>query len=140
MIIGDFLIRFLFFWIKIVLSCFFVLVLQVQVGSKSLEQWIEEGLKSSAVSRYFQQSAQAGVEVFYKKFPHLKGIAQNRIVKNHSIVEFHNGLLNQLQEAMEQAPEDMDLSPPVLPGTPPERLPAGHTSPLLDSSTPAQEK
>ena len=100
--ISGFLIRFLFFWLKILCSCVFVIILQVQVGpEKSLEQWIEYGLQNSAASRYLQRTATAGVRVLNKKFPQFKGLTHNKIVKKNSIMEFHSGLLRQAEEAFD---------------------------------------
>ncbi|MYE07414.1 MAG: hypothetical protein F4X95_01500 [Oligoflexia bacterium] len=93
-ILGDFFIRFLVFWLKIILSCVFVIVLQVQVGQKSLEQWIEQELKESTLSRSLKRNARVGIRVINKKIPGLKGLAQNKIIKNDAILEFHSGILH----------------------------------------------
>ncbi len=106
MIIGDFIIRFVFFWLKISLSCLFVIMLQVQVGQKSLEQWIEQELKQSAVSRYLKRSAWSGIRVMNKQFPQLRGLAQNKIIKNNSVVEFHSELLNQKETTFDEVEGD----------------------------------
>ena len=107
-IIGDFFIRFLFFWLKIVLSCAFIIVLQVQIGQKSLEQWIEQELKESTFSRYLKRNARAGIKIIDRKIPSLKGLAQNKIIKNHSIVEFHSGLLNQVENSFNEMDHNQD--------------------------------
>ena len=76
-VISGFFIRFLIFWFKIICSCIFVIILQVRVGpNKSLEQWIEYGLRNSAASRYLQRTTTAGVRVLNKKFPKFKGLTQ----------------------------------------------------------------
>jgi len=101
MIIGDIIFRFFVFWFKIIFCCVFVLALQVRVGQKSLEQWIESGLKNSSLNKYLQKTTTEGAEVFSEKFPILRGLAQNKIVRNNSIMELHSGLLQQLDNAMD---------------------------------------
>ena len=113
--LSGFLIRFLIFWFKIACACFFVLLLQVQVGQKSLEQWIEQGLKRSAVSRYLKRNARGAVRVMNKKLPSLRGLAQNKIVKNQSALEFHSGLFQQMEGAFEEFDnnsEEKNFPPP----------------------------
>jgi hypothetical protein len=101
-VVSGFLIRFLFFWFKVICACLFVIILQVQVGpDKSLEEWIEYGLRNSAVSRYLRGSATAGARVLNKKFPRLKGLTKSKIVKKNSVMEFHSGLLRQAEEAFD---------------------------------------
>ena len=133
MIIGDFLIRFFVFWLKIVLSCVFVLVLQVRVGSKSLEQWIEDGLKNSAVSRYLKQSTLEGVDVMNQKFPKLKGLADNQIVHNAGVVKFYSGFLQRqvkdLEKTIEETSPLPSLPPSGLSPTEDQRLPANTEAP-----------
>ena len=98
-IIGDFFIRLIFFCLKITFSCAFIIILQVQVGQKSLEQWIEQKLKESTFSRSLKRNARVGIRVINKKLPGLKGLAQNKIIKNNSILEFHSGILNQRENS-----------------------------------------
>ena len=117
MIISGFLVRFMLFWLKIALSCVFIIALQVQVGPKSLEQWIEQGLKQSAFSRYLKRNARAGVRVMNQKLPVLRGLAQNKIVKNSSVVEFHSGLIRQMEGAFEEF-ENFEPSSTPSPGEP----------------------
>ena len=101
-IVSGFFIRFLLFWFKVICSCLFVIILQVQVGpDKSLEEWIEYGLRNSAVSRYLRGSATAGARVLNKKFPQFKGLTKSKIVKKNSVMEFHSGLLRQAEEAFD---------------------------------------
>ena len=102
MALGQFLIRFILFWVKILLSCVFVLFLQVQIGHKTLEEWLEQGLKHSSFSQHLQETTVAGKEKVYEKFPHLRGWAQNKIVFNNAVLEFHSGLLNQLKQPLHE--------------------------------------
>ncbi|MDE0119617.1 MAG: hypothetical protein OXM55_06390 [Bdellovibrionales bacterium] len=101
-IISDFFIRFVFFCLKIILSCFFIIVLQVQVGQKSLEQWIEQELKESTFSRSLKRNARVGIRVINKKLPGFKGLAQNKIIKNNSILEFHSGVLHHKENSFKE--------------------------------------
>ena len=106
MIIGDFLVRFAFFWFKIVCSCVFVIFLQVQVGQKSLEEWIEQALKQSMISRYLNKTSMEAVRVMNKKFPQFKGITENRIIKNDSVMELYSGILQGKEDALNRDNED----------------------------------
>lgn len=101
-VVSGFFVRFLLFWFKVICSCVFVIILQVQVGpDKSLEEWIEYGLKHSAASRYLQSTSTKGIKVLNKKFPRFKGLVENKIVKKNSVMEFHSGLLHQAEEAFD---------------------------------------
>ena len=100
--VAKFFIRFLLFWLKIVLACIFVMVLQIEVGSQSLEKWIEQGLKQSLISRYVQQTAVAGMDLLAQKFPGLKGVVKSKIVKKNSVMEIHSGLFRQMEQAFDQ--------------------------------------
>ena len=97
-----FFIRFLLFWLKIIVACIFVIILQVEVGSKSLEKWIEQGLKQSVVSRYVQQTVVASMDLLAQKFPGLKGVVKSKIVKKNSVMEIHSGLFQQLENSFDQ--------------------------------------
>ncbi len=99
--LSGFLIRFLIFWFKIACACFFVILLQVQVGQKSVEEWIEQELKQSTISQYLKNMAQAEKRVINQKFPLLKGLAQNKIMKNNAIVEWHSGLFKQMEQSFD---------------------------------------
>ncbi len=111
LLISGFLIRFFIFWLKIALASLFVILLQVQVGEKSLEQWIEEELKQSKVSQYLKGMAQTDREVINKKFPLLNGLAQNKIRKNNAIVEWHSGLFKQVEQAFDNFDQAEEESP-----------------------------
>lgn len=100
--IAKFFIRFLLFWLKIVLACIFVMVLQIEVGPKSLEKWIEQGLRESLISRYVQQTAVTGMDLLAQKFPGLKGVVKSKIVKKNSVMEIHSGLFQQMERAFDQ--------------------------------------
>lgn len=99
--LSGFLIRFLIFWFKIACACFFVLLLQVQVGQKTVEEWIEQELKQSTISQYLKNMAQAEKRVINKKFPLLKRLAQNKIMRNNAIVEWHSGLFKQMDQSFD---------------------------------------
>ena len=125
MAIGQFLLRFILFWLKILASCLFVMFLQVQIGHKTLEEWLEQGLRHSAFSRYVQETTIAGRDRVYEKFPHLKGLAQNKIVLNNTVLELHSGLLDQLKKSVENFDDSLleerlpaspaDMPPPEAP-------------------------
>ncbi len=102
MALSQFLIRFILFWVKILLSCVFVMFLQVQIGHKTLEEWLEQGLKHSSLSRHLHETTVAGQEKVYEKFPHLKGLTQNKIVLNNAVLELHSGLLDQMKQSMDE--------------------------------------
>ena len=102
MIIADVIVRFAVFWIKVALSCLFVLFLQVEIGQKSLEQWLEQALKHSSFGRYLQESVVQGSRVVNEKVPFLTGLANNKVVKRNAIVEFHSSLLKNLDQSIQQ--------------------------------------
>ena len=89
--------------------------LQVQIGQKTLEEWLEQSLRHSAFSRYLQETTIAGRDTVYQKFPHLKGWAQHKIVLNNTVLELHSGLLNQMKKSLDDGFENQALE---------ERLPA----------------
>ena len=93
-------IRFLLFWLKVGLSCLFVMALQLEIGSKSLEQWFEQSLRRSAFGKHFQQTAQVGKTFLEDTFPQFKGIAQNKIIKRNAILEFHSEALNNAMQGI----------------------------------------
>ncbi len=107
----KFLIRFLLFWLKIVIACLFVMILQVEVGPQSLEKWIEQGLKQSLISRYVQQTAVTGMDLLAQKFPGLKGVVKSKIVKKNSVMEIHSGLFQQMEKAFDQFEKDSSRLP-----------------------------
>lgn len=100
--IAKFFIRFLLFWLKIVIACIFVMVLQIEIGPQSLEKWIEQGLKQSLISRYVQQTAVTGMDLLAQEFPGLKGLVKSKIVKKNSVMEVHSGLFQQMEKAFDQ--------------------------------------
>ena len=94
------------------------MVLQIEVGPKSLEKWIEQGLRESLISRYVQQTAVTGMDLLAQKFPGLKGVVKSRIVKKNSVMEIHSGLFQQMERAFDQfenessrLPSSQDHSP-----------------------------
>ena len=46
-----FVFQFIFFWLKVAFSCFFVMALQIMVAGKTLERHLEDVLKHSALGR-----------------------------------------------------------------------------------------
>ena len=128
--IGQFFLRFILFWLKILASCLFVMFLQVQIGQKTLEEWLEQGLRHSSFSRYLQETTIAGRDKVYEKFPNLKGVAQHRIVLNKTVLELHSGLLNQLKKSL----DDFEGYPLE------ERLPASPNAVEVPPSPPTQEE
>ena len=111
LLISGFLVRFFIFWLKIALAALFVILLQVQVGQKSLEQWIEEGLKQSKVSQYLRGMAQTDREMINKKFPIFNSLVQNKIRRNNAIVEWHSGLFKQAEQAFDNFDQMGEESP-----------------------------
>ena len=101
MAIAQFFIRFILFWLKVLASCLFVMFLQVQIGQKTIEEWLEQGLRHSSFSRYLQETTIAGRDKVYQKFPHLKGVAEHKIVLNNTVLELHSGLLNQMKRSLD---------------------------------------
>ena len=59
----DFTVRFVWFCVKVILSCGFVMILQLQVGEQSLEQMLENALKKSSISQYFRNLTKTGAQV-----------------------------------------------------------------------------
>lgn len=59
----DFTVRFIWFFVKVVASCLFVIILQLQVGEKSLEQILDQTLKESVLGVYFQNLTKTGAEM-----------------------------------------------------------------------------
>ena len=100
--IAKFFIKLLIFWLKVFMACLFVMILQVEVGSQSLERWMEQALKRSVVSRYVQQTAVAGVDLLGQKFPGLKGAVKSKIIKKNSVMEVHSGLFQQMEQAFDR--------------------------------------
>ena len=119
MAIVQFIIRFILFWLKILASCLFVLFLQVQIGHKTLEEWLEQGLRHSAFSQYLQNTTIASRDKVYEKFPNLKGLAQNKIVLNNTVVELHSGLIDQLKKTVDHVETSvLEERLPASPDTP----------------------
>ena len=59
----DFTVRFVWFFIKVLTSCLFVIILQLQVGEKSLEQILDQALKESVLGVYFQNLTKTSAEM-----------------------------------------------------------------------------
>ena len=59
----DFTVRFIWFFVKVITSCLFVVILQLQVGEKSLEQILDQTLKESVLGVYFQNLTKTGAEM-----------------------------------------------------------------------------
>ena len=99
--VTSFVVRFLFFLLKIIGACLFVMILQVQVGEKSIEQWLEKGLKESSISRYLTQTAMTSMEMLSQKVPILKFLTKD---KNNQKKEnfYHSFVEKQMQEVEEQ--------------------------------------
>ena len=108
--VTGFFIRFLFFLLKIIGACLFVIVLQVQVGEKSIEQWIEKGLKESSISRYLTQTAVTGMDKLSQKFPALKTLVKdkNKLQKNNFYRNVVKQQLNDVEDKMNQLDVDVD--------------------------------
>ena len=104
--VTSFFIRFIFFLLKIIVACLFVMILQVQVGQKSIEQWLEKSLKESAVSRYLTQTAVTGMELLSQKVPALKLLIKDGNVQQKENFD-HNFVKQQMQE-VEQKLDDLD--------------------------------
>ena len=99
--VTSFVVRFLFFMLKIIGACLFVMILQVQVGEKSIEQWLEKGLKESAVSRYLTQTAMTSMEMLSQKLPALKFLTRDKNNQKKENV-YHSFVEQQMQEVEEQ--------------------------------------
>ena len=98
--IGGLLIRLCLFVFKIACACLFVMMLQMQIGHQSLEQWIEQGLQKSALSRHLKRSAQAGMEVMNKKFFQMKGLPQNKTKNKNPSLKWQSELTRQLEDSV----------------------------------------
>ena len=118
--VTSFVVRFLFFLLKIIGACLFVMILQVQVGEKSIEQWLEKGLKESAISRYLTQTAMTSMEMLSQKVPVLKFLTRD---KNNQKKEdfYHSFVKQQIQEVEEKmnnnvSEDDTNRVPSASPG------------------------
>lgn len=99
--VTSFVVRFLFFLLKIIGACLFVMILQVQVGEKSIEQWLEKGLKESAISRYLTNTAMDSMEILSQKVPALKFLTKAK--RNQKKADFyHSFVKQQINEAEAQ--------------------------------------
>ncbi len=89
--------RFLVFLLKVALAALFVMFLQIQIGQKTLEQWMEEGLRHSAFSQMVREKLlPASIRDKYVKPAPLSSM-ENIIKKNTEI----------LNEASQQLKEDI---------------------------------
>ena len=59
----DFTVRFIWFFIKVTTACVFVVILQLRVGERSLEQILDQALKKSTIGVYFQNLTKTGAEM-----------------------------------------------------------------------------
>ena len=60
-----FLFRFVFFCLKLLSCCLFVMILQIKVGDSKMESLLERQLKNSAITRYLEKTTLTGdVEEF----------------------------------------------------------------------------
>ena len=58
----DFLVRFIWFWMKVSASCVFVLLLQLKINDQTLENMLESTLKNSSISRHFHRLTKDSAE------------------------------------------------------------------------------
>ena len=52
-----FLFRFVFFCLKLLSCCVFVMILQIRVGDNKMESLLEEQLKKSSITRYLEKAS-----------------------------------------------------------------------------------